>query len=64
LGNGVFGNIVTIKPGTVLAWHRILAARRIAGELRKLGKGTFLKDGYDITHALNQRYRQCAKMPM
>ena len=28
LGNGVVDNIVTIKPSTVLAWHRKLAARK------------------------------------
>ena len=38
LDHAVVDNIVTIMPSTVLAWHRKLAARRIVGELRKLGK--------------------------
>ena len=38
LGHGVVDNIVTINPSTVLAWHRKLAARRIVGEVRHLGK--------------------------
>jgi putative transposase len=38
LNKRVEGNIVTMSPNTILAWHRKLAARRIVGELRKLGR--------------------------
>ncbi len=38
LGNGFVDHIVTINLSTVLAWYRKLAACRIVGELRELGK--------------------------
>ena len=38
LGHGVVDNIVTIKPSTVLAWHRKLAARKWTYRQKPIGR--------------------------
>jgi hypothetical protein len=38
LGHGVVDNIVTIKPDTVLAWHRKLAARKWSFRQKPIGR--------------------------
>ena len=37
-GHGVVDNIVTIKPSTVLAWHRKLAARKWTNRQKPKGR--------------------------
>ena len=40
LGHGVVDNIVIIKPSTVLAWHRKLAARKWTYRQKPIGRPT------------------------